>query len=267
MKKITLIFCSLLVTQSLLAQVGLTNGFQSLHAPVWEKAIETGYDLGNANVFKSQVYASFDRAFQSKKKGMQLVPELGFSRQEISIQYQDDENPFLGASGLVTDTYRGTFISLMLNGDFFILRFKEPLKDSPLLGEGNWIKEGLFLRFGVGVTQLAQNRISGNVLFGTSSLGNEKDSTSGSLRAGAGIKLNISHFFTITPMVLVTHSTESTWNGLGGKLEYLIDPTFGFETYMVDPDYRSPVSNFLQIMGGIRFEMSFKKLGMVTRQK
>ncbi len=267
MKKGLLLICLFSFAQLLNAQLGLTAGYQFTHAPDWEKAIISGYNLPtNVDIFPGASYISIDWSFQSNKSGIQMLPEIHFTQFEFEVPF---ETEFINPISNNTDNHQGSIFSFMLNVDVFPLSFNRGSKNHRIMmQEENWWKDAVFIRLGLGIASFEQ-RTGGESLFfsdfefgGNSFFQSRNRFQTESIRLirwGIGFDANVSSFLTFSPMVQWTYSNRVNWAGIGQpSAPNFVDP---FQNPFPFNNFSDPVrSQFLQTLFGIRMSVHFKKM-------
>lgn len=242
MKSSLLLFFGLFLSFHSTAQLGISAGANIINAPEWEQVVQEKYNSSSLNGFSTSLYFGLDYWFRLKNKRIEFTPELAFSQFRMSNTFQNN-------TSTNTEIDQLQYYSLFLNTNFYIFDFAGDCNCPTFSKDGDVFKKGLFIRLAPGFNFLnssiehsekpaaTSNRVSdGTFLF--------------SVRAGVGIDIGVSDFFTITPLVMGTYSLPYNWLGIG-------DPK---ESFVGTPELMGTEDNALQIFAGIRLGFRFDEL-------
>ena len=210
-----LVFSLLITSLTVFAQFGIRAGYGSTSFKDWEGFAYRRIDVNKASFLNSGLNVGVDYWFRLKKRRIEFMPELGYTQ--------------FAASSVDGYNYSLSSFNAYLNVHVYLLDLAEDCNCPTFSKQGNTIKKGFFLhaaplfRYYVQKAEGSQS-ISGNA-------------TGIGFRAGAGIDIGLSDFFTLTPMVAYEATGKSNWKDLAT-----------LDTNPANPDIKSSGSGLYGLM-------------------
>lgn len=215
---------------SLEGQFGLRLKYNDNDFGNWEEAINNRFSA-NEKLFNSGYEAGIDYWFRLKKRRIEFMPELAYTRSDTRYEHQTLNQFSLQA---ISFNFHTHIYALDMEGDCDCPTFSK---------QGPSINKGLFFHFTPGISWVNTT----SEMQSESSFKLESEGTEGILLrvgAGIGLDLGVSDLLTITPILSYYFQSGITWDQLGSTGTDLKNSTvnprfiqftlrFGFR-----PDYR-----------------------------
>ncbi len=186
------------------SQIGLTAGAQFQQAPAWEDFLQKTYGKSDLSIFSPAIYGGLDYWFRLKQKRIEFTPEVGFARYKGIVETSRQPD------AIQTDTYTSSHFNFYFNTNIYPLDFGGDCNCPTFNKDGDLIKKGFFIRISPGVNYNIRSQEIEGLANVTSPL-DSKDVVF-SLRAGLGLDIGVSSFFTITPLIMGVYNTPSSWS-------------------------------------------------------
>lgn len=185
--------CIFLMTTLVHAQIGVRVGYGSTSFTNWEGFAYRRIDVTQASFLNSGLNFGIDYWFRLKKRRIEFMPEVGYTQFTSST-----------VDGI---KYSLSGINTYFNIHVYPLDLAEDCDCPTFSKQGNTIKKGFFVHVAPLFRYYLQEAAGAKTLSGnTAGFG---------FRAGAGIDIGISDFFTLTPMVAYESVASAAWKDLG----------------------------------------------------
>ncbi|MCC6723161.1 MAG: hypothetical protein IT258_01535 [Saprospiraceae bacterium] len=220
MKKVLTVSLSLIFSLQCIGQVGIIAGYKTFNAPGFNDGLgaildDTPYPIGGWQ-------AGLDYWFRLKKRRIEFMPELAFSRYVYSIQTSKMDLKQVG---------------FHFNTAFYIFDLASDCNCPTFSKDGNMFGKGFFIELSPGLVYM-NNKVEGEFLFEPFYT---KNSWAPGGSIGAGLDLGFSDLFTITPIA---------------RLHYYP----GVYSLAAFEPAEKPETDLRQFFIGLRFRLHFKEI-------
>ncbi len=190
--KSILVLCLLMTSLHIFAQFGIRAGYGSTSYKDWEGFAYRRIDVNKASFLNSGINVGLDYWFRLKKRRIEFMPELGYTQ--------------FASSSVDGYKYSLSSFNAYFNVHVYVLDLAEDCNCPTFSKQGNTIKKGFFIH-AAPLLRYYNQKADGNPSISSNATGI-------GIRAGVGIDIGLSDFFTLTPMVAYETTGKSNWNDL-----------------------------------------------------
>ena len=223
-----------------ITQVGISFGYVKADAPEYSEMLRNDELLTSFEDFEENTFqVSIDYWFRLKNVRVEFLPEISYHKMDAS--YEGVSGTDFGTSG----DFNINYFQLNFNTQIYPFDFKGDCDCPTFSKDGDVLKKGFFIRVAPGMSVISNTEsFDWNTIGGIIS-GQSSDNYLGlNLRAGIGLDIGVSDFFTVTPILQYTYTRADDFSNY-------------FDT---EPGAPAGISSFTQFYAGIRLGFRFDEL-------